>query len=431
MKIGILTFHPQLNYGAILQAYALQTVVRKICSDNGLKCEVTVVDRWFDAKNTALFGSPLTILCLVRQWLRWLLGLGDFSVQMRRWRTIWFHKKHLTLTGDHFVEWDEFNHKCSLRSVMPDLLIVGSDQVWNFSEHCDPRVYLLDKAPSVRAIAYAASFGMVDLPVRKLLPYPWELKSEATDQEMTDMTVVDFYKANLRKFLAISCREQEGVDICNKIDVRAEHVVDPTLLAAPQMWMSIVKCDKSKCAQGRKRHLCCYFIGEDTSSWWSNLLAFANENNCCVDVFTNVPPAMWYAPMPRDGRTIKLWATTILRRIFSQVKIRVSSGPLEFIKAIANADWVVSDSFHALMFSIIFKKNVRILRPHSAVRKKMFGRIQEFAAHCSGNLIADNMVVALESFTNSEPISFDEAWIDSRRKESNDWLADKILAAMV
>ena len=91
MKIGILTFHSQLNYGGVLQCWALQTALEKMGH------EVVVIDRWLSDDNYMLergydkFG--------VKEWMKFAvrapLWLGDMSQWLRVWRTKKFLRQNI------------------------------------------------------------------------------------------------------------------------------------------------------------------------------------------------------------------------------------------------------------------------------------------------------------------------------------------------
>ena len=238
MKIGILTFHSQLNYGGVLQCWALQTVLEK------LGHEVVVIDRWHNADNSLLERgyNKWNWRQWVKYWLRVLLGLGDLNPWLRVRRTKRFLGKYLGkylhLTQYHFVEW-----KDAPKELGVDMIVVGSDQVWHCGNWGDPRVYLLEGASQIPAVAYAASFGMVGLPTA--------LGIGARGAE--DVAAEPIYRRGLAKFKAISCREREGVEICREMGLDARHVVDPTLLA----WSN---CGEVKSITHKGKDLVCYFL---------------------------------------------------------------------------------------------------------------------------------------------------------------------------
>lgn len=394
MKVGILTFHSQLNYGGVLQCWALQTALEE------LGHQVVVIDRWHNAENFMLERGYNKWGCC--HWLKFLIRslllLGDLNPWLRVRRTKRFIRKHLHLTPYHFVKWKDAPEDLGV-----DVIVVGSDQVWHCGDWGDPRVYLLDGAPQIPAMAYAASFGMTEIPhyIAKVCP---------------EVEVLPFYKAGLAKFKALSCRESEGVELCNELGFGAVHVVDPTLLVDYEGWRKLIptRAFGSKC---RKQHLTCYFLSEDVNQSLPMLNGFAKQNNCNVDVFVD-QGVSFPLPMPVSSRKVKQWLKGVWQKWFGRVKVRDSAGPLEFVSALASADWVVSDSFHALMFSTIFKKDVRILKPSTEGRRRMFSRIEEFTSHMKGPVISDDITEALQSLSDGETVSCNTDWLNNWEKES-------------
>ena len=393
MKIGILTFHSQINYGGVLQCWALQTALEKMGH------EVVVIDRWLSDDNYMLergydkFG--------VKEWMKFAvrapLWLGDMSEWLRVWRTKKFLRRNLKRTPYYFVEWN-----AAPKDIGVDMVVVGSDQVWHCGDFGDPRVYLLEGAPEMPAIAYAASFGMAELPKA--------LGAGASGAE--DCAAEPVYKRGLARFNAISCREKEGVAICRDLGYDAAHVVDPTLLA----WGEGA-AEHSK--EEKKRELVCYFLSEKIEDHFDELDAFARNQRCKVKVFLN-DACFEVAPsnLARFKNMLRVWK----RRLSKRVKIMDSAGPAEFYRAFKTARWVVSDSYHALMFSICNGCEARMLRPESQMRRSMFGRIEEFAEHANGSLIVESVAGALDSFAKGGKVDFDYEWIDTRRQESLRWL---------
>ncbi len=387
MKIGILTFHSQLNYGGVLQCWALQTALEKM----GHK--VVVIDRWMNEKNSTLeleYGA-FGFKQLIKFAIRASLGLGDINQWLRVRRTKRFLKQYIKRTQYHFVDWS-----AAPKDLGVDMLVVGSDQVWHCGDWGDPTAYLLEGAPNIPAIAYATSFGLTEIPAE----------------------LMAMYKRGLHKFRAISCREAEGVELCRKLGVGAVHVVDPTMLA---WYMGPTD------AKGPKRDLACYFLSEKLEEHWHALEDFAKENNCKVTVLVNDDVNV-NLPLPYSWGRVQVWLKGLWRKInpFERVKVLVGAGPEEFLVTFKNVRWLVSDSFHALMFAINNNCNARIIRPHSEMRQKMFARIEEFAAHAEGPLIADSVPAALASLTAGEEVKYDCGWIERRVEYSREWLKNAI-----
>lgn len=384
MKLGILTFHAQLNYGGVLQAFALQLALMRAGYD------VQIVDRRFSSTNGVLGGpwSALTWKSRLVLLLRVVLGLGFLGRLLRHRRTADFIGEHLHLTREHFVEWLE----PVAQQVKVDCLVVGSDQVWHVGDWGNPSPYLLEGAPKIPAIAYAASFGMRQIP-KELEP---------------------LYREGFRRFSAISVREAEGVQLVESMAAKATHVVDPTLLLKPTVWREQVAI-KVK----RRPLLVCYLLSEDIEKVVSKLEAFVKHYHVEVRVFVGNCLRSFPKSVGQVLRQLRwMWG-----RVCSPVKFCLSAGPQEFLDTFAQADWVLSDSFHALMFSAIFNKQVAILRPKSDERKAMFARIEEFVeAATEGPVIEDSVESALARFERGERMSFRHEVIRQRREASWAWL---------
>ena len=395
MKIGILTFHAQLNYGGVLQCWALQTALEKMGH------EVVVIDRWLeDWRNIHdTVYDRMSWQQWAKFWLRSFLGLGDKNPWLRVLRTKRFITRHLHLTPYHFIDWNDAPKDLGI-----DMLVVGSDQVWHCGDWGDPRPYLLDGAPPIPSIAYAASFGMTGIP-------QW------IDNRHPEVSALPFYKFGLAKFKSLSCRESEGVELCKQMGFEAEHVVDPTLLVDADRWHELGWQAKPSKRKKGKRRLVCYFLSEDLNKARPLLEEFAEWNNCGVDVFAD-SSVFFPLPFPSNFEKTKRWMKGLRTKWSGRVNIRDAADPIEFVSALSSADWVVSDSFHALMFSLIFNRNVRIIKPTQEKRSKMFARIEEFVLHMSGPVLADSLDASLHSLQANEAVSFDAVWLGEQKAQS-------------
>ncbi len=386
MRIGILTFHSQQNYGGVLQCWALQTALEQMGH------EVKVIDRWFDPKNSALFGirgsrSP-------KEWgivlLRTFTGQGGGASIRRSVRFERFIRDYLKLTDYHFCDWKE-----APLDLKVDLIIVGSDQVWHGGDWGWPEVYLLEGAPDVPAIAYAASFGMREVPV----------------------AMMDLYRRGIAKFSAISVRETEGQRLVTSLGGKSTVVVDPTLLVDSKCWQRLLRSPR----RSDLRKLMVYFIGEgDLESMIPQLEKLASFSDYSVEVFLD--------GYLTAARVNPLWIMRHLASRFrSSVRIRESAGPIEFVRAIAESECVLTNSFHAVMFSSIFSRQVKVVAPQSGSRKKMFARIEEFVKRCTkGKVIAESVQDALVEIGNGAKMSYNMKEIAMLQAQSRDWLTHAV-----
>jgi len=157
MKVGLLTFHNTLNYGAALQAYALQEAIKNIGAD----CEI------IDYRNKYIEDS-YNILSHVKKALKkrnMRLAIkccvASLFMKLRKQRFSRFYNEHLSLTSKHFTSSRELE---SLNREF-DKFVVGSDQVWNYNIARSDFAYFLNFVhENNKKIAYAPSFGLTAIP---------------------------------------------------------------------------------------------------------------------------------------------------------------------------------------------------------------------------------------------------------------------------
>lgn len=381
MKVGILTFHSQLNYGGVLQCWALQTALEK------LGHEVKVIDRWLDARNATLLGDKPANL---KQFILLIFEIVSmnwyFAIKRRRRKTTRFISTQLNLTDYHFFKWLE-----APKDLGVDVLVVGSDQVWNSYGAKDPSVYLLLGAPNVRAISYAASLGMQQIP-----------ESKKT-----------LYAEGLVKFEKISVRETSAINLLSEFCGKVEKVADPVVLPDNDDWNDLSKsanCDENH----RRMRMFCYFISENIAEHWNGFEVFAKSCGMDIDIF-----------LSSSAESRGLSVINKLKMMFKQrVVIHADADPLDFLRALRATDCVLTDSFHAVMFSAIFNKNVRVLRPKSDVRKAMFDRIEELSDLLESpvNFMQPSVEAALESFGAEDRTRFSADKLSEMRRNSLYWL---------
>ena len=403
MRIGILTFHSQLNYGGVLQCWALQTALEKMGH------EVVIIDRWLTPDNWPLERGydRKRMKWWFRFWFRFLLGLADIRFWLRVRRTKRFIHEKLHLTSYHFYDW-----KDAPRNLGVDMIVVGSDQVWHCGDFGDPRPYLLEGAPDVPAIAYAASFGFPTLP-KKLGRFVGK------DAELL---VEPIFRSGFSRFRSIGCRESEGVEICRALGFAAMHVADPTLLLLRDEWAAMVHCHLPMRQRIPPRKIVCYFLGECITQTLPILKLFAQKHNIHIDVLANDNDSHNdIHPMPKTMQEFRCWASRLVQG-FCRVRILIDASPIDFVRQHAHADAIVTDSFHSLAISSIFSKNVRFLRPRTERRMAMFGRIADFAAHADGPLLADDLSSALESLLRGECVTVQKDFWEQNREKSFDFL---------
>lgn len=212
MRIGIVTQPLEMNYGGILQNWALQQALKRLGHD-----PITI-----DAYER--FSTPHYIFNYLRASVHRLIGRHSnlprrYRGAMRSERTGRFIENHIAKTK---VMWD-YKHSV-VRKYRLDALMVGSDQVWRrwYSKgHLEDMYLRFAQGLNLKRMAYAASFG-VDY---------WEYTEEQTKA----------CAQLLQQFDAVSVREESGIKLCQDfLGVNAVRVLDPTLLLKAEEYVEII-----------------------------------------------------------------------------------------------------------------------------------------------------------------------------------------------
>lgn len=390
MRIGILTFHSQLNYGGVLQCFALQQAIEQ------LGHEVYVIDRWLQPDNAELRGywnsnEQMHLFKKLSFAIRMLPGWGKYEFEKRIKKTSLFLKNKLNLTSFHFYNWQGISRK-ELDEF--DLLVVGSDQVWN--PNCcieDLNFYMLNNCPfSKKCVSYAVSLAVDAIPIEKR----------------------DFYREHLNRFQHISVREKRSVGLLHELGIKATYACDPTLLLDSRQWKEMIRLTLE---QKKRKRLVCYFMNESHLTTMPSLMAFARNYDCDIQVLVdNNLSWHFFAPsIKHPSAFLKHW----LNIHKDGIDYCLEAGPEDFVNIIYNSDCVLTDSYHGLMFSVIFRKNVRVLAPVSNFRKKMFARITDICENLFEiSPIVGDIEEGLNDFRQGKHINAMPNQISSFRNES-------------
>ena len=303
MKVAILTLPPELNYGGILQGYALQTVLERFGH------EVYILDT---RKHWKLPIWRMPLAYAKRALLKYMLGY-DINIFYERDRNKNYPmiSKKINCFKDSFLHCKvvDFNRLEELKSNNFDAFVVGSDQVWRPKYFCAPieNAYLsFTEGWTVKRVAYAPSFGTDE----------WEYSRQQTKK----------CAAYLRKFDAISVREDSGIGLCRKyFNQEVDCVLDPTLLLTDSDYKLLLNDVKK-----RKKHKTLFSYILDDSEDKQKLITGVAE---------------------KYG--LKLFEVSINKL---SKEMQVQPGVEDWLLAISEAEFVVTDSFHACVFSIIFRK---------------------------------------------------------------------------
>lgn len=300
MKIGILTFHRATNYGALLQAYALQNVINKLGYD------VQIVDYKCGQVGKlflSLDGPSFTIK--LHQFLYNCYLFLQFPFRLKR-RNVYtgFTKKYMNLSNQNFnLSEDEWG-----------CFVMGSDQVWNICLTGGYDKYFYGDFPvakGTRKVGYAVS------------------ASENLKESMEDVRCQNA----LKNFDAIGCREKELLDVIkDKVTCPTALVIDPTLLGGKPIFEGLTT-NKYKKA---KPYLLVYQMNTSKDLEIHGLAQkIAQERGW---VIREIPSILNYKKMMLQ-KGWNQWTT-----------------PVEFVDLFRNAQFVITTSFHGLAFSLIFNR---------------------------------------------------------------------------
>lgn len=229
-KVGILTFHEADNYGATLQAYALQSVINRKAS-----CEIIN----YHCKYILEQIKRVDMISLPRKILAYVFKKNKHIAFLQ------FGRKHLKLSRDFYE-----TSKPEMDGIY-DLVFVGSDQVWNIECTDNDKTYFADFiSGDTKLFSYAASFGSG--------PYPQGCE------------------VYFQRFCTISLREDKYFEEMEKICEKVRIDVDPTMLLDREEWGVL---PRRKPIQAR--YVFVYLVG-DQIHLLERAEKYAAENKCKV-----------------------------------------------------------------------------------------------------------------------------------------------------
>lgn len=303
MKIGIMTmYYRSQNYGGLLQAYALQKAIESLGYNAEQICYYPSYKRsiFFRIK---LFCSQVKSILLNHQ-IYIDRGLIH-NLKLRRQSMNLFSDKCIKHSDQVYDE-----NNISLINCKYDNIIVGSDQVWNGSY---PVFYLEFVADGIPKSSYAASIS----------------KNHLTEEQ------INVFSRVLDSYRKISVREKEAISLLKPYVSQKEivQVLDPTLLLSTKEWDKLPYKHKVN-----ENYLFCYFLGID-KRLREVARAFADNNNLKIVSFPFMTSKIAY-----DEADFYDYCF-------------YDADPGDFVSMIRNAECVFTDSFHAALFSSLYKKN--------------------------------------------------------------------------
>lgn len=343
-RIAILTFHTALNYGALLQAYALQQTL------NDQNATVEILDYRNEIIDKAYYYPTLFERKSVREIIKYVVqGKAELK---RRDKFDEFRRKKLVLSSERYT-----CANVQMANDRYDLFVAGSDQVWNYMAHGFDKNYFLEFVTDPRKKrSYAASIGL---------------------SELSDEVGVE-YKRLLKDYPVCSVREKQGIDALEEIGItQARLDIDPSFLLDKEQW-----CEKLEIKEEKKNYIFAYYF-QLTDSLKAFVEKLAVETGCYVVYLGSA----WKAPFSCKCKPVK------------------TAGPIDFVTIICNAKYVVTNSFHGTAFSINFNKTffVELLKKDSQVNSRLINILK--ATNLMGREIST--IGSMKNAVNSE-IAWDE-----------------------
>lgn len=306
MRIAILTLPLHTNYGGILQAYALQTILERM----GHKVHILTPPP-YKAHNIWIMPVVYAFRVYKKYILRQDVSILYDGQKRCRQNTDKFIKKHISSFVVH--GWAELKNKF-------DAIIVGSDQIWRWQyaksfPGIENAFLAFAESWKIKRVSYAASFGLNKL--------------EYSEEEIEKCSKL------LKGFDLISVREKTGVSICReRFGMDAECLIDPTLLLSCEEYTRLYKARKTKKNSGT---LACYILDENDT-----------KNEIILEI------AKWLGMKPFNiSSEVENSCAAPHKRIQPHVE--------QWLKSINESSFIITDSFHACVFAIIFHKQFAVI----------------------------------------------------------------------
>ena len=383
-KAGIVTlYHANYNFGGLLQAYALPRVLKEYFEVEAEQIDYIPTQKTMETiqqKNDkkgllwSLYGKVYN------------LGIIFFDI---------LNKKNLYQRKQAF---DNFMNEIPHSAIVYDydsiynslgqykLFICGGDQIWNDCKiEQNIKIYTLQFVPrDMKKIAYAPSMAVL------------EATSEFK-QIMSD---------GLNSLDVVSVREKKSISILKSLtNKKIDVVVDPVLLMSKNEWKGVARVPKKT-----DKYILCYLLGDSTECRRA-VKKFAQKMRLPILTFPHI-------------------FLNVVRKcdLYFGDLHDYTSGPREFIGLIKNAELVVTDSFHACVFSMIFEIPFVVFERNKAGEKgNMNSRIYDFLEeyHLEGQLVTEKELVDMKQIPKIDFTYAHEHW-KKRREESLEYLENAL-----
>lgn len=311
-KIAIVTLYDNINIGNKLQNFAVKNILEQYCTTVET---LTYSEAYKMAPDMGWKGKVVAFLGVPRE-----IANKKRAMILRRKKFEAFSTKYLNARTD--IPFNGYGLDISYEY---DAFVTGSDQVWhNWSNtKAELDYFFLDFVPKGKRICLSPSFGL------KEIPKQW----------------IPNYTNGLLGFNHLSCREKDGCEIIKKtVNREAKLLLDPTMIIGREQWDRIAKKPNYDLPRS---YILAYILGPLSNAINDKIIEIASKNNLKIINIYNLDESDYY-----------------------------TTSPDEFIYLVKNASIVCTNSFHGLVFSILYSKKVRVFKREDSEGSKMIGRIE-------------------------------------------------------
>lgn len=374
MKVAIITLPLGTNYGGIMQAYALQTVLERL-GHNVSFLEQKLFPLHSQWEMPFVYMKRLYKKMIHKDYL--LKIFQDPRLTIRK-NTDEFIRNHI-----HLRKMEESQWTLDLAKEY-EVFVVGSDQVWRpcyFPISIETAYLNFIRDANVVRLSYAASFGTDE--------------NEYTERQIQQCSAL------LKRFNAVSVREHTAVQICHqRFDVEATQVLDPTLLLDPTDYTLL-------------------FNSHNIPQHKGNLMTYILDSNCALEEIIafvsntmNLEPFQTNSNIVDDGR--------------QKIEDLIQPPIEEWLKGFCDAEFIITDSFHACVFAILFRKSFIVYQNEQRGSSRFKSLLELFH-------LQSRMFVSLADFKNRymellAPIDYSviEPILNRERVKSREFLINNL-----
>lgn len=316
MKIGIVSIHSAHNYGSVLQAYALQKELLKFTSDvTMINYRPHYLEKLYQLFSISIYKEYNGL------WNK-LIHLGYRIVRFNNRYQKYKKFEQFIESNNHLTKRYTNDDELKEEKDKYDIIFCGSDQIWNtdITNGFDKAYYLAFTGEKTVRASYAASIG----------------------RDKIDPRFEKNYHQYIKQFDFISLREKSSKNVIKEYTHKHISVnIDPTLLLEKKDWLKLCKESKMNIS-------------------YSYLLVYILEEN--QEMIKIVDQISQYLKLPVISISKK--------KRFKNERNFSSAGPFDFLKLVSQAEFVVTNSFHGTVFSLLFEKKNCVI-PHQRTGNRM------------------------------------------------------------